>query len=162
MKYLIQKRKELNIHIDFALLLLIIGTMIIIYLINNLEPEIIFLEEEFYDEPEIIVEEIIEDPNNLTTEQYINRLISTINRKCSNSVTTNSRIIYYIKWDNINELWGHNSNEVKNELNHISSVIEGIWKSKGYNYIIEVVLDNPDYDRVIAVSTNGRITFSSY
>ena len=171
MNYLIQKRKEILSNIDFSLLYIVMSSILVIMLIQHQQSEVVILEEEYFDNnDELVVEEsftitpgeIVDETTVLTTESYINSLISTLNRKCSSSVMTHSRIIYYIKWDNIDELWRANPTGIKEELNKLSSTIEGIWHSHGVNKSVELVLDSQLYDKALAVSTNGRITFSTY
>jgi len=165
-KYLVQKRKELFSGKDYSFLFLVITTCIMMYfLVNSPESELVILEEEYLPNEVSSIKIYPENPMKtpeISVEEYINRFISTLNRKCSSTVTTNSKIIYYIKWDNIDEIWKMNSTAIKEELNNLSSSIEGIWKSHGVNKTVELVLDSQLYDKALAVSTNGKITFSTH
>ena len=162
MNYLIQKRKEIFNGRDFSLLYLILSSVLIISLLKYYQPEVVLLEEEFeaIDNEIKEINLITEEEIKMSPEEYINSLISTSNRKCSSSVFTKSRAIYYIRWDDIDTLWWQAPDEIKRDLNSLSSRIEAYWQQKGYKYIVELVLDSQLSDRVIAVSTNGKITFT--
>ena len=165
MRYLIEKTRDLHVGKKIFYIILIGVFLLHLYVLYEYQPEVVLLEEEFYSDDtvsEIIEQNIPEEIVQLTPEEYINSLISTINRKCSSSMITDSRAIYYIKWDDIDTLWKQVPEEIKKELNSLSSKIEGYWQLKGYRYTVEVVLDSENQDKVLAVSTNGRITFSTH
>ena len=175
MQFLIEKRKEfydwVNRNSATIFITLSVITLIFTFNIPTKELEVVLYEEEiteeeFLQETELAEQEIkvIETAESkiVTPPEIINGVISKTNIKCSQSVLTNSKAIYYIKWEDADMVYRTQTQAVKDELNRMSNAIEGIWKSHGKYYIVEVVLDSQISDSVLAVSTNGRITFTKF